>query len=66
LPIQVFVGSEDPTIDLDQLPVLSRLYPWIRFERVENAGLALMFQHHQHLIPVFAAAAIAKGRRNAP
>ncbi|MEO0851755.1 MAG: hypothetical protein AAFY04_10160, partial [Pseudomonadota bacterium] len=57
LPIKVLVASEDPTIDLSQLPLLQRAYPWIAFEVVENAGLALMFQHYEDLIPAFSRAA---------
>ncbi len=62
MPVHVVVASEDPTIDLDQLPVLKRAYPWMRFELVEQAGLALMFQQYRELIPGFASAAMqAKG-----
>lgn len=59
VPFQSFVAREDPTIDLKQLPMLQRAYPWITFETVENAGLALMFQHYRQLVPFFAAAAMA-------
>lgn len=65
LHIRVFVAQEDPTIDLIQLPVLERSYPWIEFQVIEKAGLALMFQHYRELIPLFSrAAADARNSEN--
>jgi len=58
LPIRVFVAQEDPTIDLSQLHLLQEAYPWIDFQVIEKAGLALMFQHYEELIPEFSRAAV--------
>lgn len=57
LPVRVYIAREDPTIDLNQLPILQQAYPWITFQVVEKAGLALVFQNYQELIPEFSLAA---------
>lgn len=57
VPAQFFLAEEDPTIDLESLPELQAAYPWIRFETVPDAGLAMVFQKHETLIPIMAEAA---------
>ena len=57
IPVQLFLAQEDPTIDLNALPKFQQAYPWIAFEVVQNAGLALTFQHPEKLIPLMAKAA---------
>lgn len=60
IPMRLFLAEEDPTIDLALLPDLQDVYPWISFEIVKNAGLAMMFQNSEMLIPIFAEAAKAR------
>ena len=57
VPAQFFLAEEDPTIDLETLPDLQAAYPWISFETLPNAGLAMVFQDFERLIPVMANAA---------
>ncbi|MEO1536224.1 MAG: LuxR C-terminal-related transcriptional regulator [Pseudomonadota bacterium] len=65
VPIRVFIAREDPTIDISQVPRLQQAWPWMSFEIVEDAGLALMFQHHRHLIPLLGHAAMNVSQRAA-
>lgn len=55
--ISVFLATEDHTFDFRALPILRATYPWISFERMEGAGLALMYQRYEDLIPKLASAA---------
>lgn len=57
IPVHIFLAEEDPTIDLGELPELQKAYPWIKYEVMEKAGLALMYQKHERLIPIMADAA---------
>ena len=63
IPVRIFLAEEDPTMDLSALPKLKTIYPWIEFDVMAQAGLALMFQKYNELVPVIAeAAARASGR----
>ncbi|MFK7791542.1 MAG: LuxR C-terminal-related transcriptional regulator [Devosiaceae bacterium] len=55
--VQIFIAQEDPTIDLSSLPQLQEAYPWMEFEVVPDAGLALIFQKPEKLIALMAQAA---------
>ncbi|MHA7852848.1 bifunctional helix-turn-helix transcriptional regulator/alpha/beta hydrolase [Roseovarius sp.] len=57
IPVQLFLAEEDPTIDLGAIPAFQNAYPWIGFEVVNGAGLALTFQKAEKLIPLIAEAA---------
>ncbi len=57
IPVQIFLAEEDPTIDLSAIPKFQEAYPWIEFEVVRKAGLALMYQKPEKLIPIMAEAA---------
>lgn len=57
IPVKVILAKEDPTIDVSAIPQYQEAFPWIDFEIVENAGLALMYQRYQQLIPLMAEAA---------
>lgn len=57
IPVLLFLAREDPTIDLSAIPKFQKAYPWIAFEVVQDAGLALTFQHPEKLIPLMAEAA---------
>ena len=57
VPTRVVLATEDPTFDRAILPKLSAAYPWIPFETVENAGLALLYEQYQDLIPIMGKAA---------
>jgi len=57
IPVQLFLAEEDPTIDLGAIPTFQNAYPWIGFEVVNGAGLALTFQKAEKLIPLIAEAA---------
>lgn len=57
VPVHIFLAEEDPTIDIGAIPKLQEVYPWMVFEVIENAGLALIFQKPEKLIPIIAAAA---------
>lgn len=59
MPVQIFLATEDPTVDLDSVPKLRAVYPWINIEVLENAGLALMYQRSEMLIPLMAKAAMS-------
>jgi pimeloyl-ACP methyl ester carboxylesterase len=59
LPVQIFIAQEDPTIDVESLPDIAEAYPWMRFEVLPDAGLALMYQQYERLIPVMSQAAQA-------
>ena len=56
-PISVFLAAEDHTFDFGALPALKAVYPWVSFEVMQGAGLALMFQRFKDLIPEMASAA---------
>ncbi|MGJ8533749.1 MAG: LuxR C-terminal-related transcriptional regulator [Alphaproteobacteria bacterium] len=55
--VQIFLAEEDPTIDIGSIPKLQEAYPWIEFEVVPEAGLALIYQKPEKLIPLMADAA---------
>lgn len=57
VPTRIIIADQDPTFDLAQLPKLAAAYPGIRFEVQKDAGLALLYQHYEHLIPKLAFAA---------
>lgn len=57
IPTQLFIAAEDPTVDINAIPTLQEAYPWISFDIVQNAGLALMYQKYDMLIPLMADAA---------
>lgn len=57
MPVQIFLADEDPTVDLTAIPKLQEAYPWINIEVVQNAGLALIYQQFDVLIPLMADAA---------
>lgn len=57
IPVQIFLAEEDPTIDISLIPKLQEAYPWMKFEVVPNAGLALIYQKPERLIPLMAEAA---------
>ena len=57
VPVQVFLADEDPTFDLSAIPALQTAYPWMAFEVLHNAGLALMYQAPERLIAEMAKAA---------
>lgn len=57
IPVQIFIAEEDPTVDLDSIPRLRRAYPWIEINVLKNAGLALIYQKPEKLIPLMAQAA---------
>lgn len=57
IPVKMFIASEDPTNDIGALPQYRKAFPWVEFEIVENAGLALMYQKPQKLISLMAEAA---------
>lgn len=55
--VQIFLAEEDPTVDLGSIPKLQDAYPWMEIEVVPKAGLALVFQKPEMLIPLMAEAA---------
>lgn len=57
MPISVFLAAEDHTFDFSALPTLKAAYPRVSFDVMTGAGLALMFQRYEDLIPVLASAA---------
>ncbi|KMW59880.1 Transcriptional regulator, LuxR family/hydrolase, alpha/beta fold family [Candidatus Rhodobacter oscarellae] len=57
IPVRVYIAEQDPTIDINAISALRTAYPWMHFEIVPNAGLALMYQQHDKLIPILAEAA---------
>ena len=57
IPVKIYLAEEDPTVDLTAVPKLQAAYPWMKFEILKNAGLALMYQHPNTFIPVMADAA---------
>lgn len=57
IPVQIFIAEEDPTIDIFALDDLRSAYPWIKFEVIPNAGLALIYQEPKKLISILAEAA---------
>lgn len=57
IPVRLFLAEEDPTVDLSALPKLNAAYPWMQLEVLPDAGLALVFQHPETLIPIMAEAA---------
>ena len=57
IPVQIFIAAEDPTIDIFAIGELRGAYPWIKFEIIPNAGLALIYQEPTKLISVLAEAA---------
>ncbi len=61
VPVRIFLGKEDPTMDFSALSRLATAYPWMEFDVMGQAGLALMFQKHKELVPVIAEAAARAG-----
>ena len=57
IPVRIFLAEEDPTVDLASIPKLLEAYPWIEIEVLQNAGLALIYQKPDLLIPLMAEAA---------
>ncbi|MEP5153074.1 LuxR C-terminal-related transcriptional regulator [Planktotalea sp.] len=57
IPVHIYTAEEDPTISFAALDELHKAYPWITFEVVSNAGLALMYEDAERLIPALADAA---------
>lgn len=57
IPVHIFLAEEDPTFDIGAIPKLQEVYPWMVFEVIKKAGLALIFQKPEKLIPIIAAAA---------
>ena len=57
IPVQIFLAEEDPTVDLDSIPKLRVAYPWIQIDVLDKAGLALIYQKFEILIPLMAEAA---------
>ena len=57
IPVQIFLAEEDPTVDLGAIPKLREAYPWIEIEVLQKAGLALIYQKPEKLIPLMAEAA---------
>ena len=57
IPVRIFLAEEDPTVDLGSIPKLLEAYPWIEIEVLQNAGLALIYQKPDLLIPLMAEAA---------
>lgn len=57
IPAQFFLAEEDPTIELESLPDLQAIYPWISFKTLPHSGLAMVFQNYETLIPIMARAA---------
>lgn len=55
--VQIFLAEEDPTIDISLIPKLQDAYPWMEFEVVPKAGLALVYQKPEKLILLMAEAA---------
>lgn len=57
VPIKLIIAEEDPTVDLSQLPQIEAAYPWIKIEIERDAGLAMIYQKFQTIIPQMAEAA---------
>jgi pimeloyl-ACP methyl ester carboxylesterase len=57
VPVHIYTAQEDPTINASALDDLRKAYPWITFEVIPNAGLALMYEEPKRLIPALAQAA---------
>lgn len=57
IPVRLFLAKEDPTVDLQALPKIKQAYPWMNIEVLDKAGLALLFQRPETLVPVMAEAA---------
>lgn len=57
IPMQIFLAEEDPTFDLSAIPVLEAAYPWMTFEVIPKAGLALIYQAPTRFIGEMARAA---------
>lgn len=57
IPVKIFLAEEDPTVDLNAIPNLRSTYPWIEINVVEKAGLALIYQKSDLLIPLMAESA---------
>lgn len=57
VPVQIYIAEEDPTINASALGDLRYAYPWIAFEVIPDAGLALIYQEPKRLIPILADAA---------
>ena len=62
IPVQIFLAEEDPTVNLDSIPKLRAAYPWIKIYVVPKAGLALIYQKPDMLIPLMAEAAKRSSR----
>lgn len=57
IPVHIYLAEEDPTLDIDAIPQLEDAYPWMSFNVVQNAGLALVFQRPGTWVPIMAEAA---------
>lgn len=57
LPTRIVIAAQDPTFDLEQFPRLEANFPDMTFELKKDAGLALLYQHYQDIIPELAFAA---------
>lgn len=57
IPVQIFLAEEDPTVDIGAIPKLIEAYPWIEIEVLQQAGLALIYQKSETLIPLMGEAA---------
>lgn len=57
IPVHIYLAEEDPTLDIDAIPQLEDAYPWMSFNLVQNAGLALVFQRPGTWVPIMAEAA---------
>lgn len=55
--VRMFLADQDPTIDLEKIPNFQAAYPWIEFKILPDAGLALMYQKAEELIPLISKAA---------
>lgn len=55
--VRLFLAEQDPTIDLEKIPDFQAAYPWIEFNVLPDAGLALMYQKADELIPIISRAA---------
>ncbi|MEO0385827.1 MAG: hypothetical protein AAF234_20005 [Pseudomonadota bacterium] len=55
--VHIFLAEEYPTVDIGSVPKLQEAYPWMEFDVLQKAGLALLYQKPEKLIPVMAEAA---------
>lgn len=66
VPARIYIAAQDPTINIDALDELRDAYPWMSFEIIPNAGLALIYQQYEKLIPILADAARRSKSNTAP